>query len=168
MPWRCAACVCHHEPCASLCRLADGFAETQDEAEGRGLPGELDLGTPMNLKQFDKVGAKPAQRRACRSRGRPTRSCHAAVASVPNAPPHASALAAHPPMHPPHTHPPHPHTHNPTTPSPNPQPQVMALVEDLDRGEPDGFREECDQAFQLQVRRRRCPPWDVRLDARTL
>lgn len=61
-----------------------------------------------------------------------------------------------------------PPTHNPTTRSPNPQPQVMALVEDLDRGEPDGFREECDQAFQLQVRRRRCPPWDVRLDARTL
>ncbi|KAL4443632.1 hypothetical protein ABPG75_011369 [Micractinium tetrahymenae] len=64
-------------------RLADGFADTQKEAEDRGLPGELDLSSPMNLKQFDKV---------------------------------------------------------------------MALVEDIDRGEPAGFREECDQAFQLELR----------------
>ncbi|KAL4447266.1 hypothetical protein ABPG77_007299 [Micractinium sp. CCAP 211/92] len=64
-------------------RLADGFAETQQQAEGRGLAGELDLGTPMNLKQFDKV---------------------------------------------------------------------MALVEDIDRGEPPGFKRECDDAFQLELR----------------
>lgn len=41
----------------------------------------------------------------------------------------------------------------------------MALVEDIDRGEPPGFQDECDEAFQLEVgaRRRRlrlgCLPW---------
>lgn len=30
----------------------------------------------------------------------------------------------------------------------------MACVEDLDRGEPEGFRQECNQAFLLTVRGR--------------
>lgn len=29
--------------------------------------------------------------------------------------------------------------------------KVMALVEDLDRGEPEGFEAECDDAFLLKV-----------------